>query len=283
MPFNATARHAAAPLHLRDDHITAFAEIAFSAAGIRLDSGKRDFLQMRLNRRMGTCGIGDYGQYITLLKDSREERQNFVEALTVHTTHFFREDHQYNWLKTEGLPDLIKSQTRVTFWSAACSSGQEGWSTLMTAEEVRRQVGSVFNYNLIGTDVSTAIVAQAAQAVYSTEEVETVPSGLRSRYFLRSRKRDGRYRIAPELRSCAEWRQGNLVTGEGLAGINAHVAFLRNVLIYFSRDTQATVIDRVVRGIRPGGYLLTGHSETGFSHPNLTPIHRSIFQKGTAS
>ena len=276
---NPFARASVVLAKLRDDQIASFAALAFQEAGFNLDASKRDFIQTRLDRRLTTTGCGEFDEYIALLHRDRTERQCFVEALTVHTTSFFREDAQYRWLFENGLPEAIRQKTKIQFWSAACSSGEEGWSALMTAESFRRSSGCAFSHALVGTDISTAILAQAARAIYDEEAVLKVPEAKRRLFFMRSKKDDGRRRIIPELRSCATWQQGNLVTGAGLSGIHADFAFLRNVLIYFNRKTQETVIDRVVRHIRPGGYLLTGHSETGFSHPDLDVVGPSIFRR----
>jgi chemotaxis protein methyltransferase CheR len=40
------------------------------------------------------------------------------------------------------------------------------------------------------------------------------------------------------------------------------VIFLRNVMIYFSLETKRQVVARLLAHLRPGGYLLIGHSET---------------------
>ena len=40
------------------------------------------------------------------------------------------------------------------------------------------------------------------------------------------------------------------------------VIFLRNVLIYFSLETKRKVVARVLNALKPGGYLLIGHSES---------------------
>jgi len=283
MRFDPTLSTGHKRLDLREDQIPALAEIAMAEAGFRFDVSKREFLQMRLNRRVQACGFSDYRDYIALLKKDASERKAFVQSLTVHTTSFFREEHQYQWLSEEGLPELVRHNSKLVFWSAAASSGQEGWSTLMTAEEFRKKTSSSFSYHLVGTDVSEAILSKANSAIYFADEINTVPQDLRSQYFLRSRAQDGRFRIVPELRTQAKWQVGNLVSGDGLSGISAHVAFLRNVLIYFDRPTQQTVVDRVVRNLKPGGFLLTGHSETGFNHPDLCSLKPSIFQKRGAA
>jgi chemotaxis protein methyltransferase CheR len=40
------------------------------------------------------------------------------------------------------------------------------------------------------------------------------------------------------------------------------VVFCRNVLIYFERETQQAVLERLCGHLRPGGYLFLGHSES---------------------
>ena len=40
------------------------------------------------------------------------------------------------------------------------------------------------------------------------------------------------------------------------------VIFLRNVLIYFNTETKRKVVARVLGTLKPGGYLLIGHSES---------------------
>jgi len=268
-----------APLPLRPDQVPALAAVAFAEAGLRFDEGKLGFLQARLSQSVLDSGSGSFRAYIDLLDRNAAERQRFVEALTVHTTSFFRDKGQYEWMHSFALPALTLHRTNIVLWSAACSSGQEGWTSLMVTEAYRRESGKSFTYHLIGTDISTAVLDQASQGVYCQQDIDTVAENYRLAYFLQARKRDGRYRISSTLRQNAEWRHGNLITGDGMAGIAADIAFLRNVLIYFDAKTKAKVIEKVIQKIRPGGYLLTGHSDTGLKHPDLTAVQPSIFQK----
>jgi chemotaxis protein methyltransferase CheR len=40
------------------------------------------------------------------------------------------------------------------------------------------------------------------------------------------------------------------------------VIFCRNMLIYFGEEAFAAMVDLFARSLRPGGYLLLGHSES---------------------
>jgi chemotaxis protein methyltransferase CheR len=260
-------------------HIEAIAQIARKVAGIRLSQENIGFMTRRLPQVIAASGEKTVAAYIQKLNQDPSTVLNFIEALTVHTTSFFREDRQYRWLMDAGLPQLVNDRSALVIWSAACSTGQEGWSAMMVCDQFRKSIPRPLHVKLIGTDISPKVVQAAQKAVYRPEEIEGVPPAYLNTYFMHSRSQDGRVRIVPELRTMADWRVGNLSTGEGLTGIKADVAFLRNVLIYFAADMQAQVINRVAKHLRPGGYLLTGHSETGVQHPDLIPIEPSIYQR----
>ncbi|MBM9593602.1 CheR family methyltransferase [Roseitranquillus sediminis] len=273
----------AAGPRLRPEEVPALTAVALRDAGINLHGGKIEFLQARLSRRVTAHGLESFTDYARLLERDAAERREFVEALTTHTTSFFREGAQYRWLEITGLAALEQARQHhrgdLVIWSAACSTGPEGWSALMVTERARRMQTMQRRFRLIGTDISRRVLKTAADAVYPAAEVAGVPVEMRRLFLLSSRSGDARCRIVPELRTLAQWRQANLVEGTGLDGIEADIAFLRNVLIYFDAPTQAAVIDRVVRRLRPGGYLFTGHTETAFRHPELTPLGPSIYRK----
>ena len=269
---------------LRPADIKQLVALARRVVGITVSDRKTDFLTGRLGRRLVANGLTNYAEYCQLLQTDAAERVAFGEALTTHTTSFFREKAQYDWLLSEGLPELDASgllkQRELVIWSAACSTGQEGYTALMVVHQARDRGLWNLTPRLIGTDVSRPVVRQAAQAVYSLQETEGIPIDLRRRFLLSSKSAAGVYRIVPELRSQSTWRQANLASGEGLDGISADVVFLRNVLIYFDEEVRARVIDNVYRRLRPGGFLMTGHTEASHARrEGLELVRPSIFRK----
>lgn len=265
-----------------------FSKLAHSVCRLNIDPTKSDFLQLRLSRRIRALALEGFDAYIALLLSdpSGPEVQHFVEAMTTHTTAFFRERHQYNWLVAEGLGLLGATgagfDRPLTVWSAACSTGVELWSTAMLLAEAAGRPGGLRRYELHGTDISRAILRKAAAATYTEEETAGLPEDLRKRYMMRSKAADVRghlYRIVPELRGTARFASCNLTNPASLPDLFADLVFLRNVLIYFEAAVQADVINAVADRIRPGGVLLTGHAEAVPVHPRLKSIGPSIYRK----
>jgi len=273
------------PAAMRPAEASRIVALARDIVGITINEAKTDFLTGRLRKRLDANGLQSYADYCELLKKHAAERQYFSEALTTHTTSFFRESVQYDWLRDTGFPAMAErvGHGELTIWSAACSTGQEGYSALMVANDGRDRGSWRFNARLIGTDVSRPVLKRAEAGVYTRQDIEGIPPQIRQSALLSSKTSKDVFRIAPELRERATWRRANLATGEGLDGIRADVVFLRNVLIYFDEATRAAVIRNILNGMKPDGVLLTGHTEALHDRPDgLELIKPSTYRKTIA-
>lgn len=261
-------------------------------AGIRIDPSNTQFISYRLDRRVVALGLEDYDQYLMHLQspEGPAEIQRLVESLATHTTSFFREKAHYDWLDSVGLPKLIETGAGRTHplvvWSAACSSGLELWSAGIVLDRYSHKVPGGLRWGLVGTDISAAILRKARLGIYSSSELSGLSFDLRSDYLLRSKPgarispKQRVYRIAPALRNRAHFSAANLLGKlEGQVPL-ADVIFLRNVLIYFNAEDRIRAIRNVMQCLRPGGYLLLGHSDNLRSLPEgLTPAGTAIFRK----
>ena len=279
----------AEPPYLSPDIAAALVAIAVEIGGIAVAPTKRDFIQMRVSRRLREIGCDDFESYLASLKGpgGDEEARRLVEALTTHTTSFFRERLHYDWLTAEGLPALVAQgagrERPLTVWSAACSLGSELWSAGMTLDAFAATQPGGLRWALVGTDISRKILRRAANAVFTEDEISGLDEPMRRAWLLRSSApQRGRilYRIAPELRSRARLAWANLVDLDPRLSLTADVAFLRNVLIYFRPEDQRRAVTNVMGRLRPGGYLLTGHSESLAEPPaGLRQVRTSVYQK----
>jgi len=270
----------------------AFAEMALRASGVAISPTKLGFLEMRIGRRLREIGCVDFGSYLRILNspDGETERSHLVEALTTHTTAFFRERAHFDWLASNGLPDLVAGGAGkvqpLTLWSAACSLGSEMWTSAMIADRFFAGQRGPMRWNVVGTDISRRVLRHAARAVFSESEIQDMPDDFRRDYLLRSKPAATadagatHYRIVPELRQRARLGHANLLDLPARPAFTADVIFLRNVLIYFKPEDQRRAVANVLTRLRPGGILFTGHSESLAEIPNgLRQIGASIYQR----
>jgi chemotaxis protein methyltransferase CheR len=248
----------------------AFVDLARLRGGLSLDARKTQFFETRLGALIREARFGSAEALLAAARADSRIADTVLERLTTHTTSFFREPGHYKWLQGQGFARLtqraLTSSEPFTIWSAACSTGAELWSAGMEWLDWQGTSARKDPLSLIGTDVSQRILRICAGATYRDEEVQGVPPARRNRYLLCSRTaRDGMgkpyWRIAPALRARAAFLQANLQKLEQLRPFNADVVFLRNVLIYFEPDDRDRVVRAVVRRIRTGGVLMTGHAE----------------------
>lgn len=275
---------------LTPDQIALLCRIAREHGGLAIRPDKRMLLEQRLARRLRATGHAGYASYLATLQrpGAAREVQALIEALTTHTTGFFREAAQFDWLRTTGLPARIASgagrEWPLVLWSAACSTGAEMWSAAMVIDRLALGAPRPLRWQVIGSDLSEAILDRAEAAVYSEAEIAGLPEPLRPVYLLRSRQRQGSghlFRIVPELRRKARLYQANLVAGPPPTDTMVDVAMLRNVLIYFDDAGRAAAVRHVTSHLLPGGFLLTGHTESLNPLPaGLTQVGPSIYRKG---
>jgi chemotaxis protein methyltransferase CheR len=108
---------------------------------------------------------------------------------------------------------------------------------------------------------------------------------MQARYFMRSRNpREQSVRIVPELRRNVAFERLNLMDEAYPFDHDIDVIFCRNVLIYFDKPTQDAVIARLVSHLRPGGYLMLGHSESmsGAQFPGVEAVSTTTYRTALA-
>lgn len=226
-----------------------------AATGIHLGPAKRTLVTSRLAGRLRERGAGTFTAYLRLVEADACERQAAIDLLTTNETYFFREPQHFDFLQRL-LPTLDASPVRV--WSAACSSGEEAYSIAMLLDSHLRGRP----WEILGTDISTRMVERAASGHYRMERATGIPRDLLARYCLKGTgAQAGTLLVARALRERVRFLHANLCGALPEVG-QFDVIFLRNVMIYFDGDTKRLVVERLLRHLRPGGYLLVGHSET---------------------
>jgi chemotaxis protein methyltransferase CheR len=259
--------------------------LIYDHAGIKIDADKKIMLESRLKRRMTELKLDTYAQYCKyLFSDDRHEAEELIpliDAVSTNKTDFFREKDHFDFLVSKALPDLCRKGGRnIIIWSAGCSTGEEPYTmSIVLTEYARTHPG--FTFRIMATDISTAVLARAQQAVYTAEVVSPVPPDLKKKYFMRNRNQETKLlRVVPELRSTVEFRRLNLMDDFALPD-KADIIFCRNVIIYFDRPTQEKLFTKFARQLSDDGYIFIGHSESlNRMDVPLRSIAPAVYRKG---
>lgn len=245
---------------ITDQEFALFQRWVRQAIGIHLSDAKKVLLSGRLAKRLRARGVRSYREYYELVTSGRDARETetCVNLITTNETYFFREPKHFDYLRESILPKLRGAET-IRVWSAASSSGEEAYTLAMVLAET---LGMGARWEIVGTDISTAVLGKAVTGQYPMERASGIPEALLRRYCLKGvGPQEGTLLVAPELRARTRFGQVNLTAALPDLGM-FDVVFLRNVLIYFQPDVKTAVVERLVDRIRPGGWLFIGHSET---------------------
>jgi chemotaxis protein methyltransferase CheR len=258
-----------------DDHLTALdfgriARLVEGEAGIKLPSSKRLMLEGRLRKRLRALELPTFSSYCDMLFRQGgidHELTYLIDAVTTNKTDFFREPEHFDFLVEDMVPGLVarrgERNPMLKIWSAASSTGAEAYTLAMVLHQLMTSRKD-FRFAILGTDISTAVLAQGQRAVYPADMLAPVPQPMHERYLLHARKpgANREVRIAPEIRRYVQFQYLNLMDKTYPFDRDVDVVFLRNVLIYFEKHDQQAVVGRLVGHLRPGGYLVLGHSES---------------------
>jgi len=270
---------------LTPERFKRFAEFITRELGIKMSEQKIPMLQSRLHRRLRALGLPSVEAYQKYLFDSGEaeaELADFIDAVTTNKTDFLREPHHFQFLVDKVLPPLDTETAKRGFklWCAGCSTGEEPYTLCMYLSEYAEKHRG-FDFSLFATDISTQVLRNAQAATYDEKKIEPIPMPWRQKYLLRSRDASKQLvRFVPELRSRVRFARLNFMDSDYGVKEMFDVIFFRNVMIYFDRPTQAAVVSRLCRQLRPGGYFFTGHSESllGLDVP-LRMVASAVYRK----
>ncbi len=240
-----------------------FQTFIYDCCGIKIDSSKITLVSNRIRRRLNAGAFADFDAYYQHLtsKLGVTELDSFLDAITTNETSYFRTAIHFDWLKNEFVKELLaeksagKREASIRVWSAACSSGEEPYSVAICLSEASVLLRG-WNIYILGTDISESSLATAREAVYRQRTFRDMDPSRVNRYFTES---DDTWRLKPNIAQMVKFKNHNLM--KPLREPPFDCIFVRNVLIYFDRQSKASVIDNLVRSLVPGGYLVVGPSE----------------------
>jgi chemotaxis protein methyltransferase CheR len=266
---------------LHPEHYNAIAQLLYRQCGINLGPGKDSLVKSRLSKRLRNLGLPGFSEYLNHLNGDRsgQELRVFVDSLTTNKTSFFRESSHFDFLRKEVFPACLARGGKLRIWCAGCSSGEEPFTLGMILREDFPGIDKR-NVQILATDISSEILGRARAGRYSADSLRDVPPALVKKYF-RPVNVDGStgYEISSAVHELVSFARLNLMADWPVKG-PFQVILCRNVMIYFDKTTQRTLVERFTGLLEPGGYLFIGHSEslTGMSE-DLRYVQPAAYRK----
>lgn len=270
---------------IKPDEFANWRRYVHEISGIALADSKAYLLETRLSGLIESAGCKSFSEFYTFTKADQTNawRRKIIDAITTNETSFFRDAAPFELLKHKLVPELIDRRrngalkpVRLRIWSAACSTGQEVYSIAIALKELLGDP-TAYDIQILGTDISDRVVAQASYGEFSQMELERgLPADKLPRYFNRH---GDRWRIRDDLRSLAVFRTMNLLSPFHFPS-PFDIIFCRNVAIYFNDPDKSRLFANLRKYLAPDGSLIIGSTESLTSLcPELEPKRylRSVF------
>ncbi|MEH6713895.1 MAG: CheR family methyltransferase [Paraglaciecola polaris] len=231
-------------------------DILYKKTGIQLADSKDSMVYSRLARRIRELKLTTFAEYLQYLLSHDEEEQHFINSLTTNLTSFFREAHHFPVLKRylQEMPDTKR------IWCAASSTGEEPYSIAMTVAESFGRFDAPIE--IIASDIDSKVLQTARDGIYPIERIEGLTQEQKKRYFKKGTGTNaGKVRVVPELAKMVSFTQLNLTSLNWQLPSPIDIIFCRNVMIYFDKETQVRILERMVSLMTKKGIYVAGHSE----------------------
>lgn len=234
--------------------------------GIRCDENKLMSQMSTLGSIQSKAGFlheHDFLNFLTASPTSKELIE-IAENFLIHETYFFREFRQLQAFSELLLPEIVDKKRRngdvtFSFWSAACSSGEEAYTMAIILNELLDR--NVFpSIRVLGTDLDRAVIDKAKKGVYSGRSLKDVPRGYFSRYFLK--EKEDAHSVGIQIKGMCDFRTENLLLRVPQSSQRYDIIFCRNAFIYFSDANKRLILQNFASCLKADGILVIGSTDS---------------------
>jgi chemotaxis protein methyltransferase CheR len=225
--------------------------------GINLSAYKQEQLNRRINSLMTRVGIKTLDEYSKAIKDNFEQRQKFLDFITINVTEFYRNPELFVDLEKQISQELLPNNPNLKIWSAACSIGCEPY----TIGIIMNKLSPSGRHNIIATDIDDTILARAKAGEYTQNEMKGINNSDLSKYFSTV---DDKYYIESKIKNMVTFKKHDLILDVYDNGFDLIVC--RNVVIYFNNDIKQEIYKKFSNSLKKGGLLFVGATESIYNY-----------------
>ncbi len=235
-------------------------------SGILFDESRERFFSSRVREHLGHTGLAHGAELLRMLRSSNAEYDAMLERLLTQETSFFRYPSVFEALEKRLLPEMHmkkfwENPRSLRIWSAGCATGEEPYSIAITVAD-GLEFAEAWNVHILATDISRRALAHAERGVYSRRELEALSPRQIEAYFARV---GDQFMVKPRIRNMVSFAPMNLAQAVYVGRFDC--IFCMNVLMYFSEERRASLVQRFYEYLEPGGYLFLGHAESAINVP----------------
>jgi two-component system, chemotaxis family, CheB/CheR fusion protein len=260
--------------------LSALLEFLKDARGFDFTGYKRSTLRRRIEKRIAAAGVDGCVEYQEHLEVNPREFTELFNTILINVTAFFRDSTAWDFLSEDVIPQLLEARpdpVPIRVWSAGCASGEEPYTAAMVLCEAMGEEEFARRVKIYATDWDEDALTEARNGVYSNDAAKGIPEPLIDKYFVPNPRG---LAFRPDLRRKVIFGRNDVVADAPISRIDLLVC--RNVLMYFTPETQAHILERLNFALSESGYLFLGKSEMLVGHSEFfTPynLHARVFCK----
>ncbi len=241
---------------------TGFKKQVFDLTRIDLNAYKERQMKRRIDALISKNKFTGYDAYVSALKSDTKLFEEFVNYLTINVSEFYRNPDQWRNLEKEVYPYLISQFGKsLKIWSAACSTGDEPYSLVMTLADFL----PLNQIKIIATDIDKQVLEKARAGLYNQKSVSGLPKKYVDKYMTKIGANN--YQVNDEVKARVEFKQHNLLKDSYPTGCDMIVC--RNVVIYFTDDAKNEIYRKFNNSLKKGGILFVGSTEQIINYRDL--------------
>ncbi|MGX2984310.1 CheR family methyltransferase [Helicobacter sp. 23-1048] len=262
----------------------------YAICGIHIDDSKASMMKNRIYKLAKEVAHDNIGELLQKVDKDESVKECFVNVFTTNKTDFFRESFHFDDMLDRALPELFRNQPKIKIYCCASSSGQEPYTIALTALYAKQVYNSSADIEIVATDIDTQMLELAKKGVYEVNpQLEKYPKWVDSvleEYFdiddISPKERV--MKAKNNLKKIITFKTLNLFNSKyPFKSEEFDIVFCRNVLIYFKKDDQIAILERLFDLLRPDGTFYLGHSESLYHIANTTErLGHKIFIKRNA-
>ncbi|WP_428330901.1 CheR family methyltransferase [Mucilaginibacter sp.] len=240
--------------------------------GVDFTYYKQSTLKRRIIRRMALSKMEQTADYLSFLRENKNEQDALYNDMLISVTNFFRDTQSFEVLCDNIFPALLSKKTinePLRIWVAGCATGEEAYSMAICLQEQLGDKAAAMKIQIFATDISETAIAKARTGIYRQSELDGISTSRMQQFFS---KLDGSYQVTKSVRDMCVFAHHNLLKDPPFSKID--LVSCRNVMIYLEPVLQKRALTTFHYSLTEDGFLMLGKSETIGSNTDIfTPYN----------